>query len=57
MHTWPELLAHLKHMQKLVVRQQGDRRKELERRIAELETQVRKMSSRELGAAGHKMDK
>jgi hypothetical protein len=51
MHTWPELLAHLKQLEKLVaVKHQGSKRKELERRIAELQAQVRTLSRRELGA-------
>ena len=57
MDTWPELLARLKQLQKLVVRHQGAKRKKLEGRIAELQAQVKKMSSRELGAAKRKMDK
>jgi hypothetical protein len=50
MHTWPELLAHLKQLEKLVVvKHQGSKRKELETRIADLQAQVRTMSTRELG--------
>jgi hypothetical protein len=51
MHTWPELLAHLKHLQKLVVKHEGGTRKELETRIAKLQAQARKMRSRKLEAA------
>jgi hypothetical protein len=51
MHTCAELLAHLKQLEKLVrVKHQGSKRKELETRIAELQAQVRTLSSRELGA-------
>ena len=57
MHTWPELLAHLKHLQKLVVKHQGDKRTALERRIADLQAQAKKISSRELVAAEHTKDK
>jgi hypothetical protein len=56
MHTWPELLSHLKHLQKLVVKHQGDERRELERRIVDLQAQARKMRSRELVAAEHTID-
>ena len=51
MGTWPELLAHLKDMRKLVLKHQGRKRQELERRIGQLQAQARKMSSRELEAA------
>jgi hypothetical protein len=57
MHTWPELLAQLRHLQKLAVKQQGGKRKELEKRIAEMQAQVHKISSRELGAAKHQPKK
>jgi hypothetical protein len=56
MHTWPELLSHLKHLQKLVVKHQGDKSRALERRIADLQAQAKKMRSRELVAAEHTMD-
>ena len=51
MGTWPELLAHLKDMRKLILKHQGSKRKELERRLGQLQAQARKMSSRELDAA------
>ena len=52
MHTWPELLAQLKHLQQLVVvKYQGRKRKDLERRIAALLAQATKMRSQELEAA------
>jgi DNA-binding protein H-NS len=57
MYTWPELLAHLQHLQKTVVKHQGDKRKALERRIAELQAQARQMSKRELAAAEHTTNK
>jgi hypothetical protein len=57
MRTWPEVLAHLQHLQKVVVKHQGDKRETLERRIAELQAQAREMRSRELVAAEHTMDK
>jgi hypothetical protein len=53
MHTWPELLAHLKQLEKLVVKHPGSKRKKLERRIVDLQAQARKISSRELGVAKH----
>jgi hypothetical protein len=51
MHTWPELVAHLKQLQKLVVKHQGSKRKEFEKQIVHLQAQVKKMSRRELEAA------
>jgi hypothetical protein len=51
MGTWPELLAHLKDMRKLVVKHQGSKRKDFERRLVQLQAQAREMSSRELEAA------
>jgi hypothetical protein len=57
MHTWPELLAQLKHLQKLVVKQQGGKRRELERHIADLQAQAKKISTRELGATKPQKDK
>jgi hypothetical protein len=53
MHTWPELLAHLKQLEKLAVKHKGSKRKAFEKRIADLQTQARKISSRELAAATH----
>jgi hypothetical protein len=53
MHTWPELLAHLKHLQKLAATHQGSKGKELEKRIVDLLEQTKKMSTRELGASQH----
>jgi hypothetical protein len=57
MHTWPELLAQLKHLQTLVVKQQGGKRRELERRIAALQAQAKNISARELGATKPQKDK
>jgi hypothetical protein len=57
MGTWPELLAHLKDMQKLVLKHKGSKRQELETRIAELQSQAMKMRSRELGAAKRQTNK
>lgn len=53
MHTWPELLAHLKQLQKLALKHPGGTRKALEKRIADLQAQAKKMSHRELEAAKH----
>jgi hypothetical protein len=51
MHTWPELLAHLKHLETRIAKHRGSNRQELEKRIMDLLEQARKMSTRELGAA------
>jgi hypothetical protein len=54
MPTWPELLAQLKHLQKLVAKHQGSKSKDLEKQIVRLEAQARKMISRELESAQEK---
>jgi hypothetical protein len=51
MHTWPELLAHLKQLEKLVLKHQGSKRQHLQRRIAELLARATKMRGRDLAAA------
>jgi hypothetical protein len=51
MTTWPELFAHLKHLQKLVAKHQGRKRKDLERRIAALLARATNIRSREFEAA------
>jgi hypothetical protein len=50
MHTWPDLLAQLKHLQKLIVKQQGGKRREWERHVVDLQAQAKNISTRELGA-------
>jgi hypothetical protein len=57
MQTWPELLARLKHLQRLVAKRQGSKRKELESRIVDLQEQVREMSNRELRVTKNHTDK
>jgi hypothetical protein len=57
MNTWPDLLAHLKHLRQLVTKHKGTKRKELERRIGELQVQASNMSSRDLRRAEHQIDK
>jgi len=48
MGTWPELLAHLAQLQKLLTKQTGEQRKELEARIVALRAQITEVSKREL---------
>jgi hypothetical protein len=53
MHTWPELLAHLKHLQKLAAKHQGSKGKELEERIVDLLDQAKIMKTREPAIPKH----
>lgn len=57
MPTWPELLAQLKHLEKLVMKHQGSKRKELEKRVADLQAQAKNISIRELGATNPQKNK